>query len=346
MRKKNFKKIIFIFLILLIGLITIKTYMVSWGVYKSNNVKQQIWSIGLYEGENISNLRDREEISNPILTANDVTDISARFVADPFLIEKNGINYLFFEILNDDKNKGVIGLATSTDLNNWTYEKVVLEEEFHLSYPYVFELENEFYMLPEGGEGGYLSLYKANNFPYEWEKVSDLLRGNYLDASIFRYNDKWWILSTKKDDNGGFFDNLHLYYSDSLFEGWKEHINSPLIVNDLENSRPAGRVLIEDNKIIRFAQNDKDRYGKAIRAFEIIELDENNYKEEFIGEILTGTGIAKQWNEGGMHHIDVKNTSENIYTAVVDGDYYYKYNIIFENYKNKINSILKNIGTK
>ena len=337
---RYFKRGVVIVVLLIFTAITLKSYSITIDVFNSNNKNEQIWSIGIYEGEDISELSNKEGILNPILTASDVTDRTAKFVADPFIKKYNDINYLFFEILDSKTNKGVIGLAKSNDLYEWTYDKVVLEEEFHLSYPYVFEYEDEFYMLPEGGEGGYLSLYKANDFPYGWQKVSDLLRGNYPDASIFRYNDKWWILSTKKDDNGGYFDNLHLYYSKELLNGWIEHPNSPLLTNDLENSRPAGRILIEDDKIIRFAQNDKDRYGRAVRAFEITELSESSYSEKYIGEILTGSGIDGQWNEGGMHQIDINKEKDNNYMAIVDGDYNKKYNLILENYKRKIKSIL------
>ncbi|MEG2656729.1 MAG: hypothetical protein RSA29_13610 [Clostridium sp.] len=337
MKKNNLKKIIISLASILVILVFIKSLMISIEVFKSNNKSEQIWSIGIYEGDDILNLNDKKDIVNPIITANDVTDISAKFVADPFLINDGQKNYLFFEVLDNSMNKGVIGLATSDDLNNWTYDKVVLEEEFHLSYPYVFEYNNEFYMLPEGGNSGYLNLYKSKNFPYEWEKISSLLRGNYPDASIFQYDDKWWILSTKREKNGGtHFDNLHLYYSDNLTEGWKEHIKSPIITNDASISRPAGKVLVDNNKIIRFAQKDEARYGEGVSAFEITKLTESEYEEKLIGEVVSGSGIKGSWNEGGMHQSDVHKNEDGKYIVVVDGDYTNKYNVIFKNYIDKI----------
>ena len=59
-------------------------------------------------------------------------------VADPFMVFENGTWYMFFEAMNDFESRGVIGLATSEDGLSWQYQKIILNESFHLSYPYVF----------------------------------------------------------------------------------------------------------------------------------------------------------------------------------------------------------------
>ena len=48
-----------------------------------------LWSIGVYEGATPFNLSAPENIFNPVLTAKDVDDIDASFVADPFMLLKN-----------------------------------------------------------------------------------------------------------------------------------------------------------------------------------------------------------------------------------------------------------------
>ncbi len=75
------------------------------------------WSIGIYEGVDPFNLDKPKKISNPVLTAEDVTDITAIFVADPFMIKYSSTWYMFFEVMNDNTNQGDIGLATSIPIH-------------------------------------------------------------------------------------------------------------------------------------------------------------------------------------------------------------------------------------
>ncbi|MEB3292295.1 MAG: hypothetical protein VKJ24_03975, partial [Synechococcales bacterium] len=126
------------------------------------------WAIGLYEADAELNLRPASRVKNPILTARDVTDIKADFIADPFMLHENGTWYLFFEVLNSADNLGYIAFATSSNGRDWSYQKVVLKEPFHLSYPYVFKWNDDYYMIPETYQAGQVRLYKADRFPDRW----------------------------------------------------------------------------------------------------------------------------------------------------------------------------------
>ncbi|HEY0729749.1 MAG TPA: hypothetical protein VGD38_16825, partial [Pyrinomonadaceae bacterium] len=83
----------------------------------------------------------------PTLSKQNVTDVPTTFVADPFMIH-DGSWHMFFEVLLTS-DKGEIGLATSDNGLDWTYQQIVLREEFHLSYPYVFKWQDTYYMIPE-----------------------------------------------------------------------------------------------------------------------------------------------------------------------------------------------------
>ena len=52
--------------------------------------------------------------------------------ADPFLFEKKGKTYLFVEMFDNVKEKGLIGYSEFID-GKFTQPQVVLEESFHLS---------------------------------------------------------------------------------------------------------------------------------------------------------------------------------------------------------------------
>ena len=109
---------------------------------------KETWAIGIYEGASPLELFPAKGVTNPVLTAQEVTDISARFVADPFMIQNEAGYHLFFEVLNDKRNIGEIAYAFSHNGLQWKYRKVVLKEPFHLSYPYVFMAEGDYYMIP------------------------------------------------------------------------------------------------------------------------------------------------------------------------------------------------------
>ncbi|HDH53130.1 MAG TPA: hypothetical protein ENH24_01430 [Nitrospirae bacterium] len=278
---------------------------------------QPVWSIGIYTGESPFNLAPPENINNPVLTARDVTDVTAEFVADPFMVKEGSSWYMFFEVWNSWDRQGDIGLAVSSDGVNWAYKQIVLNEAFHLSYPYVFKWKNEYYMIPETYQASSVRLYKAIDFPAQWVFVRTLLYGSYLDPSIFRHAGKWWIfVGTNIEKN----DTLRLFYADNPAGPWVEHPASPVIEGDANIARPGGRVLVFDGRLVRYTQDDDPVYGNQVRAFEITELTTSGYKEKE----LPGSPVLKPggtgWNRDGMHNIDPYRTGKNKWMAVVDGN--------------------------
>jgi hypothetical protein len=278
--------------------------------------RQYDWSIGIYLGKSLFNFASPRNISNPVLTAKDVTDVVAEFVADPFMVNENGTWYMFFEVMNVCDRQGDIGLATSNDGFNWTYQQIVLDEPFHLSYPYVFKWQNEYYMIPESGQTNSIRLYKAINFPTQWSLEKILINGrDYVDSSIFYFNGNWWLFTASTDSSV-----LHLYYANEPIGPWIEHPKSPAIEGNLSIVRPGGRVVVFDDKqAIRYTQDNKYVYGNQVRAFEITELTKIDYKEREVKEnpILKPSGLG--WNKTGMHHIDPHQIEPDKWIACVDG---------------------------
>lgn len=296
-------------------------FCVFLGIYIGNKrgipfiARQGVWSIGILEGPSPFQLTAPENIKNPVLTPEDVTDIPAEFVADPFMVIDDSRYYMFFEVLNKETQQGDIGLATSSDGWNWNYEKIIIDEPFHLSYPYVFSWEGEYYMIPESNEDFSIRLYKASSFPAQWEFAGTLLKGfNYVDSSIFRFDGKWWLFFSLPSN-----DILHLFYADNLMGPWTKHPQSPVLEKNLDITRPGGRVLVLDNKIFRFAQDDFPTYGNQANAFEITKLSTTSYEERPVSEKPLLQGSGKGWNADGMHHIDAHYLDDKRWLAVVDG---------------------------
>jgi hypothetical protein len=287
-------------------------------VYIAEPPHWDVWSIGLYGGDSPLHLGPLDTVANPVLTAADVTDVSAVFVADPFMLRAGTTWYMFFEVLNWRSNKGEIGLAVSNDGTRWNYQQIVLVEPFHLSYPYVFAWRSDFYMIPESHQAGAIRLYKSVTFPNRWSLVQVLLHGSYfVDASVLHRHGKWWLFTETNPEVK--HDTLRLYYSDHLLGPWHEHPQSPVVRADERLARPAGRLLVWNDKVIRFAQDCSPAYGSRVRAFEITDLTPSAYRErEAPITALLPTG-GTEWNACGMHHIDAHLLPDAKWLACVDG---------------------------
>lgn len=274
------------------------------------------WAIGIYGGDSPFAFSPLPECENPVLTRRQVSDVAAAFVADPFMLRVEDCWYMFFEVMNHRSGKGEIGLATSQNGFDWEYQKIVLAEEFHLSYPYVFAWEEEIYLIPESAKTGHVRLYRAAGFPTEWVYLTDLVSGAFADSSIFRLDGRWWLLACTAPYQ---HDVLRLYFADELSGPWIEHPLSPLVTGDPRIARPAGRVLVDGDRVIRYAQDCYPRYGSRVRAFVISGLTPTRYVEvEYRNSpILTATKQA--WNGRGMHHIDPHLMPNGRWLACVDG---------------------------
>jgi len=272
-----------------------------------------MWSISIYSGPSPFELNG----NGPVLTSADVTDIHAAFVADPFMLRRDDTWYMFFEAMNTETQRGEIGLATSDNGLAWSYQRIVLKEPFHLSYPYVFEAQDAIYMIPETLGAEAVCLYQAVDFPFRWSKTAHLVERGFADPSVLRFNDLWWMFACATPYQ---HDTLVLYYAADLHGPWTQHPKSPVVRSDKRRARPAGRVLNFNNRLFRFAQDCVPQYGSSVKAFEISELTIGTYTEaEYTANpILKASGTG--WNASGMHHIDVQQQADGKWLACVDGN--------------------------
>ena len=276
------------------------------------------YAIGLYAGSSPLELLPAPGVCNPVFSYRDVTDVSAIFVADPFMVRHDGLWYLFFEVYNERTDKGEIGVAVSVDARSWEYHGLVLVEDFSVSYPHVFGWQGQFYMVPEMYEQDCVRLYRAESFPYDWRPVANLIEdGPVADPSPFRFDESWWMFACSRPLE---HDILRLYRSQHLLGPWYEHPRSPIISGDRRSARPAGRVVRGERGLVRFAQDCFPRYGTAVRAFEIARLTPDEYVEVPAAkppiEEPDGEGA---WNSVRMHHVDAHQLDDGSWLAVIDG---------------------------
>lgn len=267
-------------------------------------------------------------IDNPVLHPSDVTDADAAFVADPFMFVEHGSFHLFFEVVVAGE-RGKIGHAVSTDGRTWEYDRVVLDTGYHLSFPYVFKWDGEYYMSPEDGRDpdDVITLFRASSFPTGWRRVVDLEAPAYgeNDHVLFRWRDHWWLLVGNDRSNGRPRGETYLYFSEVLeTDDWTPHPENPVVTGRRETGRPAGRPIVRDDYVLVYFQDGSVEYGNRVGAYHITELTPSTYADEPAkdGPVVGGTAwtesvgfldrvdnhapisLSDAWNADRMHQID------------------------------------------
>lgn len=274
---------------------------------------QEAWTVGIYTGQSPFNLAPPEGLPNPVLTGPDVTDFNADIAAHPFLIHNDNQFYLFFTAKYGPEDSGGIGLAQSSDGFEWTYKKMVIKEPFVLSYPYVFAWQGEYYMIPECHTEDSLRLYRATQFPREWAFEKELLSGeSFISASVAFFQDTWWMFVAPEGNR-----TLRLFYAPELAGEWTEHPMSPIIEDNPDIARPAGRVLVHEGSLYRLGQDCDPGYGNQVHAFRVKKISTTNYEEEMI-EAPVVKADATGWNSKAMHHVDPVQLEDGTWLAAVD----------------------------
>lgn len=207
-----------------------------------------------------------------------------RFWADPFVIRKDKKTWVFIEELMFATNKGHISVLELDEQGKLMGTSKILEKDYHMSYPFVFEYNHQYYMIPETSENRTVQLYQCEQFPDRWKFVMNLMENRpAMDTTVFFHNNRWWLF-TAANESSRFpeYLELFLYYSNDIFTtNWTPHPANP-IVSDIRNARPAGRVFIQDNKIYRPSQDCSGLYGKAYHVNQITNLSETSYNEIII----------------------------------------------------------------
>ena len=206
------------------------------------------------------------------------------FRADPFIFVKEEELFLFYEI-QYGFDCGKIAMIKTSDLVHWSAPVVVLQEPFHLSFPFVFEEDHHIYMIPESQESDMIRLYRANDdltsFTYvrtilHQERVNGL-QCNYVDSHVYKKDGFFYLFTSFMKD---WKTTQELYVSDNLLEGvFKKHPSSPLCISH-EYGRNGGSIIEFEDKLLRVSQDCHENYGENVSLHHILELDELRYKEK------------------------------------------------------------------
>lgn len=206
---------------------------------------------------------------------------SNHFLADPCVVYRNGKYVCYVEDYSySEKKAGIAAYEITPDGDKLL--GTALSEDFHMSYPFVFEAEGELYMCPETYQAKAIRLYRCTAFPLKWT-LHKVLMANVrsADTTIFKANDRWWMLTNlDSSDLGEYGSELHLFYADSFDSSeWTAHPQNP-VVFDAARARNGGFIADGDGLYRAFQIPGFDIYGAALGVARITELTTAAYREE------------------------------------------------------------------
>jgi len=207
--------------------------------------------------------------------------------ADPFVVEKGGRYYVFFEELPYAERKAHISMLELDANGNASRPQRVLEADYHLSYPFVFEHDGQLWMLPESARARSVELYRCVDFPLVWKREHVLIEGlRLVDATLYKAADRWWMFANSAAGESRVFDDeLHLFHADRLTGEWLPHPKNP-VKSDARSSRPAGRLFERDGVLFRPAQVCVPRYGAGLAIQRVLRLTPQDYAERQVERLL------------------------------------------------------------
>jgi hypothetical protein len=290
------------------------------------------WQIHVLKTEDPLQLsKTLPQIEQPVLSLHhtaSVRDYPATFYADPFVLQRDHKVYLFYELKWAKSRwgpfwngKGIIGYSWRwRQETTFTFGNAVLQEPFHLSYPYVFQHNDMCYMIPESNACQEVRLYRSHAFPEAWQLDTVLLRGKpFVDTSLVVWADRYYLITMDKTRP----DEVLVYGSDQLTGPYQEHPSSPYR-SHTSRTRNAGRILVDQGKMYRPVQDLSipGVYGKRVLRVEITCLTPTCYTEAAETAVwLEGSGQKGRWHEHKMHHIDAQRdlTDDTTWLIAVDG---------------------------
>ena len=233
-----------------------------------------------------------------------------RFWADPFVAEHEGRRFVFVEEFLYRANRGHVSVFEIDPAGKAIGPVPVLERDYHLSYPFVFEWEGSHYMIPETHANRQIELFRADRFPYEWVFDRVLIPDiRAVDATLAQIDNRWWLFASVASSPGMPWNDLWLFHAQTPLGPWTPHRRNP-VKSDTRTARPAGRPFAWRGKLYRPAQDCSRRYGHSIVINEIRRIDPAEFWETEVSR------ISPNWTDGllATHTINASNT-----VTVIDG---------------------------
>ncbi|MBL0912984.1 MAG: hypothetical protein IBJ09_11485 [Bacteroidia bacterium] len=193
------------------------------------------------------------------------------YAADPFIYK----DLIFYEHYDYRRKKGDIHVLRQEN-GHIKEQKVLLENDTHFAFPFLFEWENTLYTAPENAASGGWYAYPIDSENLTAGAPRLIHPEPLIDAVLFEHEDTWYIFAGLPGEAN---EKLHLWYADHPFGPYTRHPGSPL-KTDPSGSRMAGAIFSKNGKWYRPAQKSDRYYGEQVLGFEITRLNRTDYEEK------------------------------------------------------------------
>lgn len=230
--------------------------------------------------------------------------------ADPFLFKYNNKTYLFAEQFSFKINRGQIVYAVfDEEKNKFSPFKEIIREDYHLSYPVVFEYKGKIYMMPEANQSNGLYMYEAVSFPDKWKKLPAVMSSvKVADTTPTIKNGKLYAETLEITNSAtaeGSLTVLEFDDQNKVFNKVK------VITKDMSVARPGGNFIDTKESLIRVSQDCKNSYGDALN---LISVDGSTFEDKKLIKRFTCSDVSfsQKVSPNGIHTYNLSEDFEVI----------------------------------
>lgn len=275
-----------------------------WRFHWHELFRQEDWNVGYVE------MPLKDFLASPEDNLKNVTWFEKKcrsaYYADPFVITTEKDTYIFFESYSYKQGKGRIEVVRKTE--NYGNPQVVLEESFHLSYPFVFEHDGCGYCLPECHQSNGIRLYRFNENELKMELDCMLMENvKAVDPTLVFHDGLWNLFFTQKDHPSV---KLYRFVADNLKGPYQPCWTNPIKV-DCADARMAGAFIRLDDQLFRPAQECVRYYGTAVGLNRVGAFNSDSYEESLFKKIEPD--VYSKFGKG-LHTLN-----GNDHVTVIDG---------------------------
>lgn len=229
------------------------------------------------------------------------------FQADPFLIEKKGMLYVFYEALNHTWIKGHIRcriLQLNENLGFTELEDFALDDinqlNCHLSFPFLWQENDDIYLMPESHEAGQVCLFKATEFPKKWQKVATMVDGQKLIDSILLKDDKTYFLISSEHKSL----QRKIYTASQLTHDWQP-LNTNIKIDNVHRRLGGSIFYLKNQPYLICQETDHKEYGKSLFIKQLMRPNANDLEHGWQEQtIINITSQSKRYPDG-IHTLNI-----------------------------------------
>src|SRR5256886_5899957 len=138
----------------------------------------------------------RNELSSSLWRFKRIVPPRDRCWADPHVLYRNGTYHIFIEEFLRDRGTGHIAVMQMDDTGRYSAPQPVLTRSYRLAYPFVFEWQGDYYMIPETSANKTVEVYRCLEIPTRWAFCGTLMENVTAGGTTLYFDGpKWGVFS-------------------------------------------------------------------------------------------------------------------------------------------------------